>query len=51
MKSQQERQQEKRRGKLAELQRQIKDGTLVVRQMTDDERERNPPRPRKPRGS
>ena len=49
MKTQQERQDDKRRGKLADVQRQVKDGTLVIRQMTPAERESNQPRPRKPR--
>jgi hypothetical protein len=49
VKTQQERSEEQRRSKLADMQRQVKDGSLVVRQMTADERERNPPRPRKPR--
>ena len=45
MKTQQERQEDKRQGKLADVQRQVKDGSLVIRQMTPAERERNPPRP------
>lgn len=45
-KSVQERQQEERERKLADMQEQIKQGTLVVRQMTDEERRANPPRPR-----
>ena len=45
MKTQQERQEDKRRSKLADVQRQVKDGSLVIRQMTAAERERNPPRP------
>ena len=49
MKTQQERQEDKRRSKLADVQRQVKDGTLVIRQMTPAERERNQPRPRQPR--
>jgi hypothetical protein len=48
MKTPQERADEKRRLKLEEMQAQIKDGSLVVRQMTPDERERNPP-PQTPR--
>lgn len=50
MKTQKEQQDEKRVTKLAELERQVENGSLVVRQMTPDERERNPPRPRKPGG-
>jgi hypothetical protein len=46
MKTQQERQADKREGKLADVQRQVKAGTLVIRQMTPDERERNPPQAR-----
>jgi hypothetical protein len=52
MKTAYERQQEKREAKLAEMQEQIKAGTLVVRKMTDEERAQlPPPRPakRKPR--
>jgi hypothetical protein len=45
MKTPQERADEKRRQKLEEMQAQIRDGSLVVRQMTPDERERNPPAP------
>ena len=51
MKSQQERQAEKRREKLLEIERQISAGALVVRQMTAEERERNPPRPPRPKRS
>lgn len=45
-KSVQERQQEERERKLAEMQEQIERGTLVIRKMTDEERRANPPRPR-----
>ena len=44
--TQQERAAAKRREKLAEIQEQIADGSLVVRQMTPEERKRNQPRPR-----
>ncbi len=47
MKSQQERQADRRQAKLDEVQRQIEAGSLKVRQMTDEERERNQPRPEK----
>ena len=47
MKSQQERQQDRRQAKLDEVQRQIDSGSLTVRQMTPEERERNKPRPPK----
>jgi hypothetical protein len=50
VKTQKEQQDEKRVTKLAELERQVENGSLVVRQMTPAERERNPPRPRKPGG-
>jgi hypothetical protein len=47
--TQQERAAAKRKEKLAEIQEQIDDGSLVVRQMTPEERKRNPPRPRQQR--
>jgi hypothetical protein len=47
MKSQSERREEQRREKLARLREQIEGGSLVVRQMTDDERKHYPPRERK----
>jgi hypothetical protein len=37
----------KRREKLEQIEEQVRDGTLVIRQMTDAERERDPPRPPK----
>jgi hypothetical protein len=49
MKTTQERADDRRRQKLAEVQAQIRSGSLVVRQMTAAERERNPPRPRRPK--
>ena len=49
MKSQQERQAEKRREKLLEIEKQISTGSLVVRQMTPEERKRNPPRAPRPK--
>ncbi|MGH2997121.1 MAG: glycoside hydrolase family 3 C-terminal domain-containing protein, partial [Gaiellaceae bacterium] len=49
MKTQQERQADKRAQKLEEMQEQIRRGDLVVRQMTAEERERNQPRPPKPK--
>ena len=51
MKSQKERSEEKRQQKLADVERQVKEGSLVIRQMTEDERERNQPRPPRPRRS
>jgi hypothetical protein len=49
MKSTQEREQERRREKLAAVDEQIRSGSLVVRQMTAAERERNKPRPAPPK--
>ena len=48
MKSQQERQADRHQAKLDEVQRQIESGSLTVRQLTPEERERNQPRPPKP---
>jgi len=45
MSTQQERAAERHREKLAEIQQQIADGTLVVRQMTPAERAKYPPPP------
>jgi hypothetical protein len=45
MKTPQERAEERRREKLADVQRQIRDGSLVVRKMTAEERAQFPPRP------
>ncbi len=41
-----ERADERREEKLAEMQQQIKDGTLKVRKMTKKERAAHPPKPR-----
>ena len=49
MKTPQERAEEKRRQKLEEMQAQIRNGSLVVREMTPEERERNQPKPPKPK--
>jgi hypothetical protein len=49
MKTPQERAEEKRRQKLEEMQEQIRSGSLVVREMTPEERERNKPRPPRPK--
>jgi hypothetical protein len=46
MKSPQERQADRRRQKLEEVEKQIRTGSLVVRQMTAKERAENPARPR-----
>jgi hypothetical protein len=51
MKTQKERAEEKRREKLAAVEEQVRQGSLVVRQMTDEERKRNRPRPPRPKRS
>jgi hypothetical protein len=45
------RQQEKREEKLRDIRAQISQGTLVIRQMTPDERRRFPPRDRATRSA
>jgi len=45
VKSARERAEEKRAEKLAEIREQVQSGSLVIRQMTDEERRRDPPRP------
>jgi hypothetical protein len=45
MKTAQQRAEERRREKLAAVQEQIRNGSLVIRQMTPEERARFPPRP------
>jgi hypothetical protein len=45
MKSTQDRQRDERERKLAEIRRQLDQGTLRIRQMTPEERRANPPRP------
>jgi hypothetical protein len=47
MKTMQDQREERRRAKLKHIQRQVKSGKLVVRQMTAEERARNLPLPRK----
>jgi hypothetical protein len=49
LKTAQERAEERRREKLAEVEKQIRDGSLVVRKMTAEERARFPPRPAPPK--
>jgi len=39
-------QKERREARLADVERQVKSGSLVIRQMTAEERAKNPPRPR-----
>jgi hypothetical protein len=48
-KTQRERAEEKREEKLALIREQIKDGTLTIRQMTPEERKKDPPRKREPK--
>ena len=52
MKTQRERAEEKRTQRLEEVDKQVKSGDLVIRQMTDDERKKYPPpdpdRPQRP---
>ena len=44
MKTAHERAEEQKKEKLAEIRQQVKDGTLVVRKMTDEERKKYPRR-------
>ena len=48
-KTQRERAEEKREEKLALIREQIADGTLTIRQMTPEERKKDPPRQREPK--
>jgi hypothetical protein len=48
MKTARERAEEKRQEKLDLVREQVENGALVIRQMTDDERRRYPPRPARP---
>lgn len=45
MKTVREKAEEKRQAKLEEIREQLDSGTLVIRPMTPDERQRYPPRP------
>jgi hypothetical protein len=49
VKTQKERAEERRREKLADIQDQLDRGELSIRQMTPEERKKNPPRPREPK--
>jgi hypothetical protein len=51
LKTARERAEEKRQAKLDVVREQVADGSLVIRQMTDDERRRYPPRPERPKRS
>lgn len=48
MKTTRERAEEKRQEKLADVRQQVASGSLVIRKMTDAERERYPVRPQPP---
>jgi hypothetical protein len=49
VKTARERAEEKRQEKLANIAEEVERGSLVIRQMTDEERDANPPRPVTPR--
>ncbi len=49
MKTARERAEEKREAKLELVREQVESGSLVIRQMTDAERRRYPPRPAEPK--
>jgi hypothetical protein len=49
VKSTRERAEEKRLAKLAVVRDQLESGSLVIRQMTPEERRRYPPRPARPK--
>ena len=49
MKTARERAEEKRLEKLELVREQVESGDLVIRQMTDEERRDNPPRPPSPK--
>lgn len=49
MKSAWERAEEKREAKLELIREQVQSGSLVIRQMTKEERRRYPPRPNSPK--
>jgi hypothetical protein len=49
MKTARERAEEKREAKLELVREQVQSGSLVIREMTEDERRRYPPRPAPPK--
>jgi hypothetical protein len=51
MKSGREKAEERRQAKLDQVEEQVKDGSLVIRQMTEEERRKYPPRPERPKGA
>ena len=50
MKSARQREEERRQKKLDEVQRQVDEGSLTIRKMTPEEREKNQPRSDRPKG-
>ncbi len=48
LKTARERAEEKRQEKLEHVQQEVEKGSLVIRKMTDEERQRYPPRPAAP---
>jgi hypothetical protein len=50
MKSGREKAEEKRQAKLAQVQEQVDEGSLVIRKMTEEERRKYPPRPPRTKG-
>jgi hypothetical protein len=48
LKTARERAEEKRQEKLEHVREEVESGSLVIRKMTDEERERYPPRPAAP---
>ncbi|HEY6525430.1 MAG TPA: hypothetical protein VIY10_16720 [Solirubrobacteraceae bacterium] len=51
MKTGREKAEEKRQEKLAQVQEQVEEGSLTIRQMTEEERRKYPPRPERPKGT
>jgi hypothetical protein len=51
VKTARERAEEKRAQKLALVREQVQSGSLVIRQMTEEERRRYPPRPAQPKAA
>jgi hypothetical protein len=49
MKTTRQRAEDKREEKLAHVREQVANGSLVIREMTDEERRRYPPRPATPK--
>lgn len=49
MKTTRERAEERRQAKLELVREQVQSGSLVIREMTDEERRRYPPRPAEPK--